>query len=210
MDRWSDFPPDNPFRFRYYTKMHARHALLCLPLLLTARAAVVINEVHYDSEPSLERAEFIELHNTGPDAVDLTGWHFEDGIQFVFPTGTVLQAGAFLVLAENLAGFHAKFNPPSAQRELARMAAAYLELPRRGVKIISVEITADEAVIESRIASKQRLQFKKLTDVVLYRQLRDSGVFTTPLIPRTDLRVDTGKASPAEAARQIASHSRLI
>lgn len=84
------------------------------------------------------------------------------------------------------------------------------ELPRRGVKIISVEITADEAVIESRIASKQRLQFKKLTDVVLYRQLRDSGVFTTPLIPRTDLRVDTGKASPAEAARQIASHSRLI
>ena len=99
--------------------MQARPALLCLPILLSAHADVVINEVHYDSEPSLERAEFIELHNSGLDAVDLSGWHFEDGIQYEFPSGTVLQAGAFLVLAENLAGFDATFNPPSAQRELA-------------------------------------------------------------------------------------------
>lgn len=99
--------------------MNMRHTLLVLFLPLLLRAEVVINEVHYDAEPSLERAEFIELHNTGPGAVDLSGWRFEDGIQFTFPSGSVLPEGAFLVLAEDLAGFNAKFNPPAAQRELA-------------------------------------------------------------------------------------------
>lgn len=84
------------------------------------------------------------------------------------------------------------------------------EPPRRGVRLTSVEITAEEAVIESRIATKQRQQFRKLTDVALYRKLRDSGAFNTPLIPRTDLQIDTGKVSPSEAARQIASHFQFI
>ncbi len=80
---------------------------------------------------------------------------------------------------------------------------------RRGVKLHSVEITASEAIIETRIASQQRAQFKKLTDVALYRQLRDSGAFATPLIPRTDLRIDTGRASPVEAAARIRLHFAL-
>ena len=95
------------------------------------------------------------------------------------------------------------FNPENTVPQ-AFIDWLFAEPARRGVKFTSVEITADESVIESRIASKQRQQFRKLTDVVLYRQLRDSGVFTTPLIPRTDLRIDTGKVSPAEAAAQIA------
>jgi hypothetical protein len=82
----------------------------------------------------------------------------------------------------------------------------FAETARRGVTLTSVEITADETVIESRIASQQRQQFKKLTDVVLYRQLRARGAFTTPLIPRTDLRIDTGQVSAAAAAAQIAAH----
>lgn len=75
--------------------------------------------------------------------------------------------------------------------------------------LASVEITASEAVIESRVDSDQRRKFKKLTDVALYRRLRDSGAFATPLIPRTDLTVDTGAAEPGEAAAQIARHFRL-
>jgi hypothetical protein len=85
----------------------------------------------------------------------------------------------------------------------------FAEMLRRGVKLTSVEITASEEVLESRMASRQRQQFSKLTDVVLYRQLRDSGVFTTPLIPHTDLRIDTGITAPAVAAAQIARHCGL-
>ena len=85
----------------------------------------------------------------------------------------------------------------------------FAALPRRGVRFHSIELTASEDVIEERLASKQRLQFKKLTDVALYRQLRDCGAFATPLIPRTDLRLDTGVLAPAEAARRIVRHSAL-
>lgn len=100
------------------------------------------------------------------------------------------------------------FNPENTVPQ-AFIDWLFTEPARRGVKFASVEITADETVIESRIASKQRQQFKKLTDVVLYRQLRDSGVFATPIIPRTDLHIDSGKLAPAEAAGRIAVHFRL-
>jgi hypothetical protein len=100
------------------------------------------------------------------------------------------------------------FNPENTVPQ-AFIDWLFAEPPRRGVRLTSVEITAEEAVIESRIASKERQQFRKLTDVALYRQLRDSGVFATPLIPRTALRVDTGVATPAESARQIATHFGL-
>lgn len=84
----------------------------------------------------------------------------------------------------------------------------FAEMARRGVRLSSIAVTASEAVIEARIALKQRAQFRKLTDVALYRQLRDSGAFSTPVIPRTDLCIDTGALEPAEAARQIAEHFR--
>lgn len=95
------------------------------------------------------------------------------------------------------------FNPENTVPQ-AFIDWLFAEPVRRGVKFTSVQITAEEAVIESRIASKQRQQFRKLTDVALYRQLRDSGAFAAPLIPRTNLRIDTGKTSPVEAAVRIA------
>jgi len=82
-------------------------------------------------------------------------------------------------------------------------------LAETGVTVLSVELTASEPVIESRLASRSRHHFSKLTNLDLYRQLRASGAFEAPLIPRTDLRVDTGKFSPAEASRQIAAHLGL-
>lgn len=85
----------------------------------------------------------------------------------------------------------------------------FTELPRRGVRLTSVEIAASEAVIESRITSVRRRLFNKLTDVALYRRLRDSGAFATPLIPRSDLRIDTGANEPGDAAAQIAQHFGL-
>ncbi len=85
----------------------------------------------------------------------------------------------------------------------------FIGLTRRGVVITSVEITAREAIIEERIVSKQRQQFRKLTDLALYRQLRDAGTFNTPVIPRTDLRIDTGKLKPSESAAQITRHLEL-
>ena len=78
-----------------------------------------------------------------------------------------------------------------------------------GIDLLSVGLAASEAAIEGRLASKQRQGFRKLTDLELYRQLRSTGSFDTPTIPRTDLRIDTESNPPATAAREIARHFGL-
>jgi hypothetical protein len=82
-------------------------ALLCLSTL--ARSAVVINEIHHDPDVKTELAEFIELHNTGDEPVDLSGWVIEGAIAFTIPDGSKLDGGAFVVVAHNPAQFKAKF-----------------------------------------------------------------------------------------------------
>ena len=58
-----------------------------------ARAEVVINEIHYDPDQKMELTEFVELHNPGSAAVDLSGATFSAGFTYAFPAGTVLPAG---------------------------------------------------------------------------------------------------------------------
>lgn len=48
-----------------------------------------------------EAGEFIELLNSGESALDLSGYYWADGIEFVFPENTVLPPGGFLVLAKD-------------------------------------------------------------------------------------------------------------
>ncbi len=78
------------------------------------------------------------------------------------------------------------------------------ELPQRHVRVVSVQLCASETAIEARLATSQRQGFKKLTDLPFYRQLRAAGTFNSPLIPRTDLQIDTEVQSPVESARLIA------
>ena len=62
---------------------------------------VVINEIHYDENDKTIRAEFIELHNPGDSAIDLSGYYFSKGIDFMIPPGTILGPGGYLVVAED-------------------------------------------------------------------------------------------------------------
>jgi hypothetical protein len=45
------------------------------------------------------RQQWIELYNRGETAVDLSGWKFDAGVEYVFPTGTILEAAGYLVVA---------------------------------------------------------------------------------------------------------------
>lgn len=95
------------------------------------------------------------------------------------------------------------FNPENSVPQ-AFVDWLFLELPRQGLALFSVELTAGETDIEARLNSEQRQGFRKLTDLELYRRLRDSGAFTTPVLPPADLVLDTGRHDPAAAARIIA------
>ena len=74
-------------------------AVGALGLATPSRAAVVINELHVDPDPKTSLVEFIELHNTGAEAVDLTGWSFSSGVSYTFPSGVLLPAGGYGVVA---------------------------------------------------------------------------------------------------------------
>ncbi|MEM7313379.1 MAG: CotH kinase family protein, partial [Planctomycetota bacterium] len=72
-------------------------------------AGVVINELHYDPDNSLERVEFVELHNATDLSVDISGWRIDEGVDYQFPPGSVIDARGYVVIAQNSDDFQAKF-----------------------------------------------------------------------------------------------------
>lgn len=77
----------------------------------TVSGPVVINEIHYHNRPAYRSdspaaafaenaAEFIELHNPGTTAVDVSGWRFTDAVSYTFPSGSSIAPGGFLVVNE--------------------------------------------------------------------------------------------------------------
>jgi len=68
-----------------------------------------------------------------------------------------------------------------------------------------VALTAREAVIEARMTAASRHHTRKLVDVDLYRRLRESGTFLTPVLPSPRLTLDVERLSPAAAAERIAA-----
>ena len=70
---------------------------------LTARfekaPPIVMSEIHYN--PSADGAsEFIELYNAGRSTVDLAGYVLSEGIDFIFPPGTTISVGEYIVIAQ--------------------------------------------------------------------------------------------------------------
>lgn len=88
--------------------------LLLAALPLSARARVVINEVFYHGPNDLEDLQWVELHNSGAQGVDLTGWRLTKGVKFRFPAGTRIEPKGFLVLAQNGDRFKQYYDAPLA------------------------------------------------------------------------------------------------
>ncbi|HYE30176.1 MAG TPA: lamin tail domain-containing protein [Methylomirabilota bacterium] len=65
---------------------------------------VVITEIMHQPSPH-EDAEFVEVHNRSLNkTVDLSGWRL-NGADFTFATGTILEPGEYLVIAQDLQRF---------------------------------------------------------------------------------------------------------
>jgi hypothetical protein len=88
---------------------------------VTLRHDIVINELMYHAPATLAKPaaggapavpysrnpeQWIELLNTASQPVDLSGWHFDEGIDFVFPDGSVIAAGGHLVVANDPASLN--------------------------------------------------------------------------------------------------------
>jgi len=71
--------------------------------------SVVINEINYNTPVKTNPIEYLELTNPGDAVVDLGGASFSNGIGYTFPAGTLLQPGAFVVVAENPAAIQSTY-----------------------------------------------------------------------------------------------------
>jgi hypothetical protein len=60
--------------------------------------------------------EYVELQNVGPDTLDLSGIRFTKGIDFVFPDGTSLAPGEYVLVVRNLDAFTERYGEAAAAK----------------------------------------------------------------------------------------------
>lgn len=81
-------------------------------LIPKAEDFVTLNEIQYD--PLAPNASFVELANTSTSTpFDLSEFRL-DGIGYTFPSGSILAAGGYLVLARDRAAFASAYGPSIA------------------------------------------------------------------------------------------------
>lgn len=96
---------------------------------------VVISEIQYNPGDDNRGNEYIELHNISDRTVYLedsvetetapgvfenqtVSWAFTDGIEFLFPAGTAIEPGGYLIVAKDVSAFNAYYTALPAGTEV--------------------------------------------------------------------------------------------
>ena len=82
------------------------------------RSDVVINEIMFNPVSNNEDDEYVELYNRGTAPVNMSGWRFNDGIEFALPANTILPAGGYLVIAKNAGRMRTNYSNLNAANAL--------------------------------------------------------------------------------------------
>jgi len=75
----------------------------------TNAGKIVLSEINYHSDSTLNSGDWIELYNCGNSPVDVSGWKLSDVVsyhEFSFPAGSEVQPGERIVIAEDTLLFH--------------------------------------------------------------------------------------------------------
>lgn len=83
---------------------------------------LIVSEINYNSDPSADAGDWIELHNIGSTALNISGWKVrdsQDNHNFVFRTGTVIAANGYLVVMSDSVKFKTQF--PSVTNKLGAL-----------------------------------------------------------------------------------------
>jgi len=93
------------------------------------------------------------------------------------------------------------FNPERTVRARFIQDTIDVVVKERG-EVVFVELTCVQDELERRMEGASRKEFGKLASVEQYRELKDSGAFEFPELPK-GISVDTTNRSPADAAELI-------
>ncbi|MBI5325801.1 MAG: CotH kinase family protein [Ignavibacteriae bacterium] len=78
----------------------------------TGKAVLVINEINYNSSSDFDSGDWIELYNPSEIDAEISDWYFSDSDnahKFLFPKGTKIIKGEYLVLCRDKTLFSAKY-----------------------------------------------------------------------------------------------------
>jgi len=78
-------------------------------LISSPVSAIVISEIMYHPQTDELHNEWVELYNETAHRVDLSRWQFNEGIDYVFTSGTILQPRSYLVVARDPATIMARY-----------------------------------------------------------------------------------------------------
>jgi len=76
------------------------------PLLIRE---IVINEIMHTPVSGSDDDQFVELYNRSGGPFDIGRWQFTAGIDYFFPSNTIIPAGGYLVLAKNITNLLAHY-----------------------------------------------------------------------------------------------------
>ena len=113
---------------------------------------IVINEIMFN--PVMANASYVEIFNSSTsNAFDLSGWRL-DGVVFTFVSGTVIEPGAFLVLAKDRTAFASAYG--SAIAVLGEFAGS-LNNKGETLTLIQPGVTPDQDVIIDQVSYASNL-----------------------------------------------------
>ena len=84
---------------------------------------IVINEIYYLPGVANDPLEFIELYNRGSKSVDLSSSGLHDAVTYQLPAGTSLQAGGYLIIAQDPQRFQEQYKRSALGPYSGRLAA---------------------------------------------------------------------------------------
>ncbi len=97
--KWIGTGGVNQYKSSIYRLFNPNNDVKDLTPIFEPALDVVINEIHYHPNDTINNKEFIEIYNPDTTARDLSAYEFSEGICFKFPKGTTINPGEYIVIA---------------------------------------------------------------------------------------------------------------
>lgn len=169
----------------------------------STQAQIVISELNYQSDSTVNAGDWVELWNNSGASVDVSGWKLVDGNlanpPYVIPGGTTIAAGSRLVLVDNTVRFDAQ------HPGITRLGPIGFEFANSG-ELVTLKNSADQ--IQVQFEYSDSLPWNKCADG-FGRTLELVDPAVTPTDP-TNWRCGCIKGSPGIAFTPCTSETLLI
>jgi hypothetical protein len=89
----------------YFSGLLGLLAMASVGVSAASAQTLLIDELMYHPASEELSEQWLEIYNPGNVPQDISGWSFTKGISYTFPTGTVVEAGSYLVVASDVEAF---------------------------------------------------------------------------------------------------------